>query len=182
VTTAWRANLRRPGYAARRTLAVHRYAVSAARHAQPAARLMPARMLVAFRAGLLPTSAALAVLHMISAQPGRAAEVTVLLIASLADAVIRFAFYRRRVFRRKAAALLAPGCSGWVQSILGAALQRAARDAGQPGRRRIAGDAGGLFPLMGPSEAAQRTFTTPPGSLLLCIRRHRRRTYRRRQR
>ena len=66
---------------------------------------MPARMLVAFRAGLLPTSAALAVLHMISAQPGRAAEVTVLLIANLADAVIRFAFYRRRVFRRKAAAL-----------------------------------------------------------------------------
>jgi len=133
VTTAWRANLRRPGCAARRTLAVHRYAVSAARHAQPAARLMPARMLVAFRAGLLPTSAALAVLHIISVQPGRAGEVTVLLIANLADAVIRFAFYRRRVFR-KAAAFLAPGCSGWVWSILGAALQRAARDAGQPGR------------------------------------------------
>jgi len=90
-------------------------------------------MLVAFRAGLLPTSAALAVLHIISVQPGRAAEVTVLLIANLADAVIRFAFYRRRVFR-KAAAFLAPGCSGWVWSILGAALQRAARDAGQPVR------------------------------------------------
>jgi hypothetical protein len=59
--------------------------------------------------------------------------VTVLLIANLADAVIRFAFYRHRVFR-KAAAFLAPGCSGWVRSILGAALQRAARDAGQPGR------------------------------------------------
>lgn len=59
-------------------------------------------MLVAFRRGL-PTSAALAVLQMISAQPGRAAEVTVLLIANLAvaDTVIRFASYRRRVFRRK---------------------------------------------------------------------------------
>jgi hypothetical protein len=87
-----------------------------------------ARMLVAFRAGLLPTSATLAVLHMISAQPGWAAEVAVLLIANLADAVIRFAFYRCRVFRRKAVALLAWLFRlGAVRSIPGAALQRGPR-------------------------------------------------------
>lgn len=48
-------------------------------------------------------------------------------------------FSRRFVLRRKAAVRPAPGCSGWVRLILRAAFQRAARDAGQPGRRCIAG-------------------------------------------
>src|ERR1019366_4386826 len=61
-----------------------------------------ARGLIAFGTGLLLTSAALAALHMISARPSRAAEVTVLLVANLAATVVRFALYRRWVFRHKA--------------------------------------------------------------------------------
>jgi putative flippase GtrA len=61
-----------------------------------------ARGLIAFGTGLLLTSAALAALHMISARPSRAAEVTVLLIANLVATVVRFALYRRWVFRHKA--------------------------------------------------------------------------------
>jgi putative flippase GtrA len=61
-----------------------------------------ARGLIAFGTGLLLTSASLAALHMISAQPSRPAEVTVLLIANLAATVVRFALYRRWVFRHKA--------------------------------------------------------------------------------
>ncbi|HEX9543100.1 MAG TPA: glycosyltransferase [Streptosporangiaceae bacterium] len=61
-----------------------------------------ARGLIAFGTGLLLTSAALAALHMISSRPPRAAEVTVLLVANLAATAVRFALYRRWVFRHKA--------------------------------------------------------------------------------
>ena len=61
-----------------------------------------ARGLIAFGAGLLLTSAALAALHLIAARPTRMAEVSVLLAANLAATVIRFALYRRWVFRHKA--------------------------------------------------------------------------------
>src|SRR6266851_4395068 len=61
-----------------------------------------ARGLIAFGTGLLLTSAALAALHMISPRPPRAAEVTVLLVANLAATAVRFALYRRWVFRHKA--------------------------------------------------------------------------------
>jgi putative flippase GtrA len=61
-----------------------------------------ARGLIAFGTGLLLTSAALAALHMISPRPSRTAELTVLLIANLAATVVRFALYRRWVFRHKA--------------------------------------------------------------------------------
>jgi putative flippase GtrA len=61
-----------------------------------------ARGLIAFGTGLLLTSAALGALHAISPRPTRAAEVTVLLIANLAATVVRFALYRRWVFRHEA--------------------------------------------------------------------------------
>jgi putative flippase GtrA len=61
-----------------------------------------ARGLIAFGTGLLLTSAALAALHMISARPSRAAEVTVLVTANLVATGVRFALYRRWVLRHKA--------------------------------------------------------------------------------
>ena len=61
-----------------------------------------ARGLIAFGTGLLLTSAALAALHVISSRPPRAAELAVLLTANLAATVVRFALYRRWVFRHKA--------------------------------------------------------------------------------
>jgi putative flippase GtrA len=61
-----------------------------------------ARGLIAFGTGLLLTSSALAALHMISARPSRAAEVAVLLTANLVATAVRFALYRRWVFRHKA--------------------------------------------------------------------------------
>ncbi len=63
------------------------------------------------------------------------------------------------------------GIAALVRSDLKKRFEQAhtAGPAGQSGRR-TAGDAGSLFRLMSPAEAAQRTFTTPPGSLLLCIR------------
>jgi len=69
---------------------------------RPDAARHQARGLIAFGTGLLLTSAALAALHMISTRPPRAAEVTVLLVANLAATVVRFALYRRWVFRHKA--------------------------------------------------------------------------------
>jgi putative flippase GtrA len=59
------------------------------------------RGLIAFSAGLLLTSGALAGLHLISARPGRAAEVTVLLLANLLATAVRFLLYRSWVFRRE---------------------------------------------------------------------------------
>jgi len=140
-------------------------------------------MLVALHAGLLPTSAALAVLHMISAQPGRAAEVTVLLIANLAGRCdpVRLLLTPGVPPQGRRASLAWLFRLGAVNSWRCPFSARLAMLASRA-VAAFAGDVGGLFPLMGPSEAARRTFTTPPGSLLLCIRRHRRRTYRRRQR
>jgi putative flippase GtrA len=56
------------------------------------------RGLIAFGAGLILTSGALAGLHAISASPGRAAEVTVLIVANLLATVLRFLMYRSWVF------------------------------------------------------------------------------------
>jgi putative flippase GtrA len=61
------------------------------------------RGLIAFGAGLLLTSGALAALHVVSARPGRGAEVAVLVIASLLAAIARFVLYRSWVFRARTA-------------------------------------------------------------------------------
>jgi putative flippase GtrA len=65
----------------------------------PGAARDQARGLLAFGAGLLLTSGALAGLHLATARPGRAAEVTVLVIANLAATAVRFCLYRAWVFR-----------------------------------------------------------------------------------
>jgi putative flippase GtrA len=57
------------------------------------------RGLIAFGAGLLLTSGALAILHWITPQPTRLAELAVLLIASLVATLARFVLYRSWVFR-----------------------------------------------------------------------------------
>jgi putative flippase GtrA len=59
--------------------------------------------LLAFAAGLLFTSGALAGLHLISARPPRSAEVIVLLVANLAATGLRFLLYRSWVFRARPA-------------------------------------------------------------------------------
>ena len=60
------------------------------------------RGLIAFAAGLVLTSGALALLHAVAARPGRTAELAVLLLASLAATLARFALYRSWVFRGSA--------------------------------------------------------------------------------
>jgi putative flippase GtrA len=62
-----------------------------------------ARGLVAFGAGLLLTSGALATLHAVTARPGRVVEVTVLIVANLVATVVRFGLYRSWVFRGRVA-------------------------------------------------------------------------------
>jgi putative flippase GtrA len=57
------------------------------------------RGLIAFAAGLALTSGALAMLHWMVAQPTRAAELAVLLVASLVATLARFVLYRSWVFR-----------------------------------------------------------------------------------
>jgi glycosyltransferase involved in cell wall biosynthesis len=57
------------------------------------------RGLLAFGAGLLLTSGALAALQAVSPRPGRAAEVTVLAGANLLATILRYALYRSWVFR-----------------------------------------------------------------------------------
>ena len=57
------------------------------------------RGLIAFGIGLALTSGALAVLHHADPSPGRAAEVSVLVAASLLATIIRFGLYRSWVFR-----------------------------------------------------------------------------------
>jgi putative flippase GtrA len=57
------------------------------------------RGLIAFGIGLALTSGALAVLHHADPGPGRAAEVSVLVAASLLATIIRFGLYRSWVFR-----------------------------------------------------------------------------------
>ena len=56
------------------------------------------RGLIAFGAGLILTSGALAALHDASPSAGRATEVAVLVVANLAATLVRFALYRRWVF------------------------------------------------------------------------------------
>jgi putative flippase GtrA len=75
---------------------------------RPALARHQAQGLLAFGAGLGLTSAALAALHAAVPRPARAAEVTVLIGASLAATVIRFLIYRHWVFRGRRAAP-APG-------------------------------------------------------------------------
>jgi putative flippase GtrA len=62
------------------------------------------RGLIAFGTGLAVTSGALAALHAVTAQPGRAAEVAVLVVANLVATVVRFLLYRGWVFRGAKAA------------------------------------------------------------------------------
>jgi putative flippase GtrA len=57
------------------------------------------RGLIAFGIGLVLTSGALAALDAVTAQPGRATEVAVLVAANLVATVVRFALYRTWVFR-----------------------------------------------------------------------------------
>ena len=56
------------------------------------------RGLIAFAAGLVLTSGALAMLHAASPSPGRGTEVLVLVAANLAATLVRFALYRNWVF------------------------------------------------------------------------------------
>jgi putative flippase GtrA len=60
------------------------------------------RGLIAFAAGLVVTSGALALLHATAARPSRTAELAVLLVASLVATLARFALYRSWVFRGSA--------------------------------------------------------------------------------
>jgi putative flippase GtrA len=57
------------------------------------------RGLIAFGVGLALTSGALAALYAAAARPGRPAELTVLVAASLAATLVRFGLYRSWVFR-----------------------------------------------------------------------------------
>jgi putative flippase GtrA len=66
------------------------------------------RGLIAFGIGLAVTSGALVALHTVSAHPGRAAEVAVLLAANLVATVVRFLLYRGWVFRGAPAAQIHP--------------------------------------------------------------------------
>jgi putative flippase GtrA len=56
------------------------------------------RGLIAFAAGLVLTSGALAMLHAASPSPGHGTEVVVLVAANLAATLVRFALYRNWVF------------------------------------------------------------------------------------
>jgi putative flippase GtrA/glycosyltransferase involved in cell wall biosynthesis len=57
--------------------------------------------LIAFGLGLVLTSGALAVVHAAAGSPGRALELTVLIVANLAATALRFVLYRSWVFGRK---------------------------------------------------------------------------------
>jgi putative flippase GtrA len=61
------------------------------------------RGLIAFGAGLILTSGALAGLHALSARPGLGVEVAVLIVANLLATVLRFLMYRSWVFGDRAA-------------------------------------------------------------------------------
>ena len=78
--------------------AVNRRVTFGIRGRQHAARHQ-VRGLIAFGIGLALTSAALAALHASVAQPGRAAELTVLVAANLTATLVRFILYRGWVFR-----------------------------------------------------------------------------------
>ena len=55
--------------------------------------------LIAFGAGLALTAGALAVLHAVSASPGRVVEVSVVVTATIVATLVRFLLYRSWVFR-----------------------------------------------------------------------------------
>jgi putative flippase GtrA len=61
------------------------------------------RGLLAFGAGLLLTSGALAALHAVSGRPARGAEVAALAGANLLATIVRYALYRSWVFRARVA-------------------------------------------------------------------------------
>jgi len=69
-----------------------------------------AQGLIAFGAGLLITSGALWSLHRVSATPGRAAELAVLVVANLVATAVRFVLYRLWVF---GGATAAPAAADW---------------------------------------------------------------------
>jgi len=77
--------------------AVNRRVTFGIRGRQHAARHQ-VRGLIAFGIGLVLTSGALAALHASAAQPGRAAELTVLIAANLTATLIRFLLFRGWVF------------------------------------------------------------------------------------
>jgi putative flippase GtrA len=77
--------------------AVNRRVTFGIRGRQHAARHQ-VRGLIAFGIGLALTSGALAALHASTAQPGRAAELTVLIAANLTATLVRFLLYRGWVF------------------------------------------------------------------------------------
>jgi putative flippase GtrA len=84
------------------------------------------RGLIAFGIGLAVTSGALAALHAITARPGRAPEVAVLVAANLVATVIRFVLYRGWVFggrRAPAADTGAPRRDRPLRRPLEAAIQ-----------------------------------------------------------
>ncbi len=66
------------------------------------------RGLIAFGIGLAVTSGALAALHALTARPGRAAEVAVLVAVNLVATVVRFALYRGWVFGSRGRPALVP--------------------------------------------------------------------------
>jgi len=70
-----------------------------------------AQGLIAFAAGLLITSGALTCLHRLSAHPGRATELAVLVVANLVATAVRFLLYRLWVFGGATAAPSAADCS-----------------------------------------------------------------------
>ena len=61
------------------------------------------RGLLAFGAGLLLTSGALAALHHVSARPSRGAELAMLVAANVLATVLRYTLYRSWVFRGRSA-------------------------------------------------------------------------------
>jgi putative flippase GtrA len=108
----------------------------------PGAARHQALGLLAFAAGLLLTSGALAALHAVSPRPGRAAEVTVLLLASLVATAARFCLYRFWVFRHRPAAEPRRG-PGETQAgsdqagLAGAALTQTASPQSGPGQAAL---------------------------------------------
>jgi glycosyltransferase involved in cell wall biosynthesis len=77
------------------------------------------RGLLAFGAGLLLTSGALATLQAVSPRPGRAAEVTALVGANLLATILRYVLYRSWVFRGRRT----PPHPGWPASPAGLTAQ-----------------------------------------------------------
>ena len=97
VMTAQAANLVSLGVTAVANTAANRRLTFGVRGRAGVARHQ-SRGLIAFAAGLVLTSGALAMLHAASPSPGRGTEVVVLVAANLAATLVRFALYRNWVF------------------------------------------------------------------------------------